>query len=284
MTGFSADWLSLREGADHRSRNTALAAQVEAHFAGRTEVRVMDFGCGTGSNLRATAALLPAEQSWTLVDYDPRLLKAARIALTQWAESARDEGESLHLIKSGKAIAVHFREVDLNADVEGVLAEKPDLVTASALFDLISSEWMARFAKALRASGAAFYTVLTYDGRDGFTPPHALDDAIITAFAQHQQQDKGFGIAAGPGAADALVAALKAEGFGVATGDSPWKLGAADHALVGELLPGITNAVGETGILPASALSEWLNYRQNVKTSAGAEVMTGHTDIFAVRG
>ena len=34
-------------------------------------ITVVDLGCGTGSNLRATAPLLGPEQHWTLVDYEP---------------------------------------------------------------------------------------------------------------------------------------------------------------------------------------------------------------------
>ena len=58
MSAFPADWLDLREPVDHRSRNQALAQALARHFDGWRPLTVVDLGCGTGSNLRATAPLL----------------------------------------------------------------------------------------------------------------------------------------------------------------------------------------------------------------------------------
>ena len=281
MTGFSADWLALREGPDHRSRNPDLVRRLAGRFIDTPSIRVVDLGSGTGSNLRATAPLLGPMQEWTLVDYDPALLEEAARALTLWADEARAIGDSLVLIKSGKNIGVSFRIADLNQELDAVLENRPDLVTASALFDLISAEWMARFAKTVVASGANFYTVLTYDGRDEFSPAHGQDRAVIAAFAEHQMRDKGFGPAAGPKAAKALVDAFVSAGYSVETGDSPWVLTKADTALVQELLGGLARAVGETGKVPAEALADWLAFHKNEALKQGSWMMTGHTDVMA---
>ncbi len=56
--GFSADWLALREPADHRSRSAELLATLATRVEGRDTLRITDLGCGTGSNLRATAPAL----------------------------------------------------------------------------------------------------------------------------------------------------------------------------------------------------------------------------------
>jgi SAM-dependent methyltransferase len=281
MSGFSADWLALREAADHRSRNADLARQLVASLDDKATLRITDLGSGTGSNLRATAPLLGSNQEWTLVDYDPALLEQAAKALAAWADEAKAIGDNLVLVKGGRNIGVAFRIADLNRELDAVLAAKPDLVTASALFDLISAEWMARFAKTVAASGARFYTVLTYDGRDQFAPDHPLDEAIIRAFAAHQRTDKGFGIAAGPGAASALAQAFSEAGYAVETGDSPWILEARDKSLVQELLKGIAGAVGETGAIPVRDLEDWLTFRQEKASQKGSRLMTGHTDILA---
>ena len=281
MTGFSASWLGLREEADHRSRNAELARRVAGRFFDTPTLRVIDLGSGTGSNLRATAPQLGSNQEWTLVDYDPALLEEAAKVLTAWADDAKAIGDNLVLVKGGATIGVSFRIADLNRELEAVLEKKPDLVTASALFDLISEPWMARFAKAVAQSGASFYTVLTYDGRDDFTPAHALDDAVIRAFATHQTRDKGFGPAAGPKAATALGEAFRVAGYQVETGDSPWLLDGGDKALVLELLGGLANAVRETGLVPPADLEEWLAFRKAAAPTRGARLVTGHTDILA---
>jgi SAM-dependent methyltransferase len=281
MSGFSADWLALREPADHRSRHVELAGRVTAAFASRDIVRVVDLGSGTGSNLRATVPLLGNRQEWTLVDYDAGLLETAAKVLTDWADEARPIGDDLVLIKGEASIGVRFRVVDLNRDIETVLESKPDLVTASALFDLISEAWMKRFAAALKVAGSSFYTVLTYNGQDQFVPEHPFDFGVIRAFAMHQRRDKGFGPAAGPEAATALIATLRGAGYAVETGNSPWILKPADAELIRALLKGIAKAVEETGFIADKGLADWLFYRDAMCDQKGTRMMTGHTDIFA---
>lgn len=282
MSGFSADWLALREPADHRARNDALATKLGARFRERPAIRIVDLGSGTGSNLRATAPLLGGTQEWVLVDHDPDLLEEAARALTRWADEAKAVGDSLALFKDGRNIGVSFRIADLDRDLDTLLAAKPDLVTASALFDLISEAWMKRFASALHASGADFYTVLTYNGRDEFVPSHPFDESVMRAFDMHQQRDKGFGPAAGPRAAAALAKTLKDAGYSVETGDSPWVLKPSDGALKRELLKGIVQAVEETGFIAEKGLQSWAFYRDAMAGEKGSRMITGHTDILAV--
>src|SRR6185436_9237305 len=103
--------------------------------------------------------------------------------------------------------------------------------TASALFDLASVEFIAAFAAAVAARKAAFYTVLTYDGDQRWTPEHEADAALAEAFHAHQRRNKGFGPA----------------GYAVQEGDSAWRLGPSDATLVAELAAGFADAVRETG-------------------------------------
>ena len=75
---------------------------------------------------------------------------------------------------------------------------------------------------------AAFYTVLTYDGDQRWTPEHEADAAMAEAFHAHQARDKGFGAAAGPHAPDALGEAFTSAGYSVDEADSAWRLGEDD--------------------------------------------------------
>jgi hypothetical protein len=273
--GFSADWLALREPADHVARNQAVARRVTAFFEGRDSVRLVDLGCGAGSNLRGTAPLLPMRQHWTLVDHDPALLAAAETALTTWADRARRESGVLHLAKGAHEIAVVFRPADLSGGADEVLLPGVDLVTAAALFDLCGGAWLARFAAALAARRLPLYTVLTYDGRDRFEPPHPADAAMLAAFHADMRRDKGFGPAEGPEAASALVAALRDAGYRVETGDSPWVLD-PQSPLAQELARGFAAAVVAAGRVSAAEAQAWVAARR-----AGRLWETGHTDVFA---
>lgn len=276
MSGFSPDWLALREPADHAARNPQLLQQVGAHFAGRASVTVLDLGGGTGSNLRGTAEALPARQHWTLVDRDPALLKAARERLSAWADTAREQGEELVLTKGDRLISVDMREADLEKDLEWVLGWQPDLVTAAALFDLTSKRWLERMVAALASLRLPLYTVLTYDGRERWKPPHAADAAVLAAFRFHQRGDKGFGPAAGPDATEVMAEAFRKAGFAVSNGESSWQIDERHADLARELTKGIAGAVLETGHVERALVEDWLAAR-----SSGATGIVGHHDLWA---
>lgn len=275
MSGFSPEWLGLREPADHRARDAFLAMELADRLQSLASVRVVDLGCGTGSNLRATYAVLGREQHWTLVDYDARLLTAARATLTSWADSSAIDGDKVALKKSGKTLVVGFRQADLVTDLDSALGHDCNLVTASALFDLCSVEFIERFARAVAERRAIFYTVLTYNGIQRWTPRHASDAAMAAAFHAHQMTDKGFGRASGPQAPKALSDAFKGAGYTVQEGDSPWLLTRSDAALVDALVPGFAGAVRETALVPGAMIDAWLAQPRH-----GSEV--GHTDTLAL--
>ncbi|HEY8128203.1 MAG TPA: class I SAM-dependent methyltransferase, partial [Hyphomicrobium sp.] len=132
MSDFSPEWLDLREAADARARNAGIANAVAARFALRSELGVLDLGSGTGSNLRATAPLLPARQKWNLVDRDTSLLDAAKAKLIRWSDRHEENSETLEIEKGGRQISVTFRSADLASDTRALLDEGPQLVTASA--------------------------------------------------------------------------------------------------------------------------------------------------------
>ncbi len=275
MSGFSPQWLDLREPVDHRSRNKGLGRTLAKHFEGWRPITVVDIGCGTGSNLRATAPLLGPDQHWTLVDYDQALLDAAVERLSAWADGADRQDGKLALFKGAKRINAEFRRADLAGDLDGALGPGANLVTASAFFDLVSAEFIARFVAAVARRKAAFFTVLTYDGDQRWTPEHEADAAMAEAFHAHQATDKGFGAAAGPNAPDLLGEAFTAAGYTVTEADSAWRLGDGDEALIADLARGFAGAVRETGKVEAPIIADW-----SVVPRTGATV--GHTDTLAL--
>ena len=204
MSGFSADWLALREPYDLRARNPAVLDAVAAFLEPRSSVQIVDLACGTGSTLRALSPHLPARQNWRLVDNDLGLL--ARAAATPLA----------------KRCAVTAVPLDLNRDLEAALDGPVDLVTTSALLDLVSETWLDRLAVEIAARAIPLYAALSYDGRIALTPSDPLDAAIVAAVNAHQRTDKGFGPALGPAAAGFAIARFEALGYSVVHGESDW--------------------------------------------------------------
>jgi|LakMenEpi03Aug12_release.lakeMendotaPanAssembly.Ray.scaffolds.fasta_scaffold252962_1 hypothetical protein len=293
MSGFSAAWLALREPVDHRSRNAMLQNQVVDFLNQCAPVapglmHITDLGSGTGSNLRALAPHFGAMQCWTLVDYDADLLRAARATLLSWADGVLDSNaitsigvagifsgtiEPLVITKNRKTIAIQFRCADLLTDYRNILNEPTDLITAAAFFDLVAEPWLTEFCAALTKP---LYTVLTYDGKETWGPPNALDTDVLRAFHAHQSTDKGFGGALGPRAAEHLQSLLQGRGFTTVCAPSPWRMDYRDHALIEQLALGTASAVREIGMLANSAIDQW----EQVRLQA-SHCEIGHIDLFA---
>ncbi|MHA1529535.1 MAG: SAM-dependent methyltransferase [Alphaproteobacteria bacterium] len=255
MSGFTADWLALRAGADAGARDTSLAARLGAHLKGRGSVRVLDLGAGTGANLRATAALIGPPQHWLLADHDAALLARAEPAANTTIER---------------------REVDLAGDLSSLFDPHPDLVTASALLDLCGAAWVDRLAEQVTAKGAALYAVLSYDGREAWRPPHALDAEVLAAFHADQRRDKGLGPALGPEAHGHLAGSLRGHGYQVFEGPSDWNLARpGDAALIAALADASAAAVEDA--IGAGRAGEWRAARL-----AAHRVTIGHRDLLAL--
>jgi hypothetical protein len=292
MGGFSAEWLSLREPVDHRSRNQDLQAQVLNYLAQiktihPDSVHLTDLGSGTGSNLRALAPHLNAIQHWTLVDHDPVLLQTARNTLIAWADSELNTRlpessittstpiQPLSILKQNKTIAVEFKCVDLYNDYQAVLDAPADLITAAAFFDLVAEPWLTKFCADL---SKPLYTVLTYDGVEQWLPPETIDADILKAFHQHQRTDKGFGSAAGPAATECLQSLLKSHQFTTVSAPSPWILDRHDQSLIKHLASGTAGAVREINTISSALVNQWEQSRQQ---ASSCEI--GHMDLFAYR-
>lgn len=275
MTGFSAQWLALRDGADRRARSAALDMAVAQALAPLALPRIADLGAGTGANLLALAPRLGPHQHWLLLDHDAALADAARDRLAAAAQDARTEGADLLLRLGGKAVRVSFATVDLAAAPAAALAFKPDLVTASAFFDLVSADWCRRFAAALAGAGVAMHAALTCDGADEWLPAHEADAPVLAAFRADQRRDKGFGPAAGPEAGAILAAAFEAEGYQVLSEKTPWELGPDDGALIAALAEGTAGVARNAG-LPEETVTAW----QASRTHA-TSCRIGHVDLFA---
>ena len=263
MSGFSAEWLALRESHDLRARNPVVLDAVATLLGARDAVSIVDLGCGAGSTIRALSSRLPARQHWDLVDSDRRLLALAC--------SGKFTGD----------VTLNAVPLDLSGNFEPVLDGTKDLVTVSALLDLVSVTWLDRLVRDIVARALPVYAALTYDGRIDLSPADPLDAAIASAVNAHQQTDKGFGPALGPAAAASAISRFEALGYSVVQGNSDWVIGTADQEIQTELLAGWAGAATEVGALPRRDIENWLARRKD-RVGAGASTMrVGHVDFLA---
>jgi hypothetical protein len=263
MSGFSADWLTLREPYDLRARNPTVLDAVAAALEPLSSVRVVDLACGTGSTLRALSPHLPARQNWKLIDNDLSLLARAK---------------AMPLAGDTTVTAI---PLDLNRDLEAALDGPVDLVATSALLDLVSEPWLDRLVVEIAARSIPLYAALSYDGRIGFTLPDPLDAAITAAVNAHQRTDKGFGPALGPAAADYAIARFEALGYSVVHGASDWGIGPDDLDMQAEILAGWASAARDIGALSLADATAWLTRRRDAVAAGCSSLQVGHVDFFA---
>jgi SAM-dependent methyltransferase len=280
VSGFDPAWLDLREPADHAARAPDVLAAVVERFGGRGPLSVADLGAGSGSTLRALAPLLGRRQSWTLLDNDPALLAHAADRLAAWADAAERQGDLLRLWRAGAVIEVRAALCDLAREPLPPAAAAADLVTASALFDLVGEAWMQKFVAALAAAGRPLYAALSHEGVD-VEPSHPFDDPAFAAFERHQATDKGFGPALGERAGAALLAAARQAGFQAVSGPSPWRLGPGESAALKlALIDGWAEAIAATPGVAPEALAEWLAFRRAAAVEGAVRVR--HVDLLLV--
>jgi len=263
MSGFSAEWLELREPYDLRARNADVLDAVAAHVVGRHSIGVVDLACGTGSTFRAVASRLAPRQDWRLVDNDLGLLGRAALL----ARPSRN--------------SVRATPVDLALDLEAALDGPIDLVTTSALLDLVSQEWLERLVVEAAVRRLPVYAALIYDGRAVLAPSDPLDRKIVSAVNRHQRRDKGFGPALGPGAAAATIQHFRRAGYAVVQGRSDWQLARQDIAIQLAVIGGWAIAADEVGDLRSADIADWLERRRDLADAGRTTMRLGHVDVFA---
>ena len=252
MSGFSAEWLALREPADASARSTALV-----DFVARPG-RLLDLGGGTGSNIRYLSSRLPSPQVWTLVDND-----AALIA------------------KAPPGVLTH------RADLNRVL-DDPELfagcahVTASAQQDLVSERWLATLVLRSKAAGAAMLFALNYDGRIVCSPEDPDDELVRRLVNEHQKTDKGFGPALGPDAGTRATQLMAAAGYTTRQQPSDWKLTADMRTLQQELINGWAAAAQEIAPDKAAVIADWRAKRMAHIDAGRSRIVVGHSDVAAI--
>jgi hypothetical protein len=283
MTGFSANWLGLREPADTAARPPDLIDWIAPSLPRDRSVHVLDLATGTGSNLRYLAPRLGGLQQWVLADHDPALLGAMPERLATWA-AANDvavgtAGKSLTLQNAAFSCRVDPLQVDLARDLGTIDFTRFDLVSTAALLDLVSDVWLEDLVRRCVDGGCSLLFALSYDGRIDCTPVDRFDARIRDLVNDHQRTEKGFGPALGPDAATRTVRLLERLGYEVRAEQSDWRIDAAQSALQTELITGWASAAAEVALDERASIEAWLQRRLAWVRDGQSRLVVGHVDV-----
>lgn len=281
MSGFSEDWLSLREPLDAASRDGELVDTLLSALPDRP-VMVTDLAAGTGANFRYLSPRLGGRQHWRLIDHDAALLDAVPARLTTWASSlgaVTEESEDALLVR-GPAFDCRIERVhgDLARSIEALHIPRRSLVTASALLDLVSAPWLAALADRCRRAEASVLFALTYDGQVEFHPRDRNDATVTELVNRHQQTDKGFGPALGPVAAERAAELFARHGYLVERAHSDWRMDDRHTALRDALLADWVSAASEVSPDLKTTMEAWAERRSG---QSGTRIRVGHVDLLA---
>lgn len=260
MSGFTRAWLALREPFDRRSRSEALARAFAAALS--ADARVVDLGAGAGANMRYLAPLVRPSVQWRLVDSDASLLAAA--------------GDLLPRDRS-----VETMQIDLSRDLAAAL-DGADAVTASALMDLVSANWLDTLSEIAARRRLPLLFALSADGKRTFAPADEADPMVLAAFRSHQLGDKGFGSALGPEAPSRMKSRLEALGAEVRIAASDWRIGRDAPSMLAAMIDGIAAAAGEVAPDRIDDIAAWRRRRHDARARASLSMVVGHKDVVAL--
>jgi hypothetical protein len=278
VSSFSAEWLRLREPIDRAARASTVLPQIAAcRF-------IVDLGAGTGANLRYIAPLLGGQQDWVLVEKDAMLAAAIPECFREWADSCGatviQNGDELSIQCATFECRVRTERIDLSTQLNRFTIPDGALVTASALLDLVSEQWLTELIKRCAPASAVWFA-LTYDGRMQCEPEEREDDIVRSLFNEHQRTDKGFGPALGPAASDMTRQILAANGYQTSYARSDWRLTPEMRAIQHRLVEGWFEAVRDYTPETARELKGWLERRRAHIDAGLSTLIVGHSDILA---
>jgi trans-aconitate methyltransferase len=259
-------WLDLREGADAAARARELVGQLRRHLP-KGDLVIHDLACGTGAMGRWLAPRLPGRQRWILHDRDADLLDVAASAPPRAADGAR--------------VDVEVRHEDITRLSAGDLAGA-DLVTASALLDLLTAEELRVLIDVCTAAGCPALLTLSVVGRVELTPADPLDARVAAAFDAHQRRTTARGKLLGPDAVAAAVQGFRRAGSEVLVRPSPWRLAASQAALAAEWLAGWVGAACEQEPGLAAATELYTRRRLADARESRLVVRVEHADLLAL--
>ncbi len=285
MSTFTADWLRLREPYDHRARGT-WDYPLPALAARSGPLSIIDLATGTGSNLRFLAPRLSGDQTWRLLDHDAALLAEGQRQVEAWGVSQRyamdraPDGPA-RLVREGQSIAFTFEQSDLSPGITIGLIEQADLVTTSALIDLVSMHWIGSLVACCRAKRVPLVFGLNYDGRIDWRPEDPQDAAVAILVNRHQRSDKGMGLAVGPEAHRHTEDCLRRYGYAVVSTTTDWVLTPDDDALQSALLADWAAAARAVAPQSDEMITTWQAQREALIADRQSWLTVGHRDVCA---
>lgn len=284
-TGFEIGWLNERFRFDSQARNKNVEQICINYFQDDPVLNIVDIGSGTGSNGLYLMERFPQNQHWTFVELNPALANASIENIYSFAQEKAYEieiGKEHLLLQKGqqkiqiRIITESFLEIENHVDLK-----QTDLLTANAVFDLLTESMLLTLLQKLWHNRVALLSTINYDGM-AFWPASKADQIYIQLYEAHMQRPQAFGQALGPETMPCLIKICEAHKKLFTAGESNWQIAEIDitmhQLLLDYLKEGILEVI-ETDQSKKDFLL-WFQIRQNLARRHALQQMVFHQDIF----
>lgn len=285
-TQFATDWLHERYRFDVAARNPKVEAACLQYLARHPNISIIDIGAGTGANFIYLSEKLPQSQQWALVELNPSLLKRARERLKIWAAAkgyaVREERQSLDFQRNEQHIHVQFLQGSFLELPQLLQPEQYHLVTASAVFDLLSAQMLSKLIQTFHQNRLALLATLNYESM-AYLPTDAEDGHWIGLYEAHMQREQDFGRALGPECSDFLE-----NGYAqlptaqVIRAPSRWQIEPTDSFMHVHMLQFLEKSLLEMTSMGHSGkgLDTWLQRKKAQLQARQLRLSVTHSDLF----
>lgn len=279
-------WLDHRYACDADARNANIEKKFLEFFSEANTLNIVDAGAGIGSNFKYFFEKLPNHQEWTLLDCENNLLQSCREKLIEFAQKnnyrLEDGNGLLHMSNGRKKANIRFAHGGLEEIEQHTDLKKTDVITANALFDLLSYDQFDTFACKLSAYNVCLMATLNYY-ETSFLPFSEEDARFVRYFHTHMTRPQKFGAAMGPNCTEEMLDLLVEHQMMVEQEGSQWHLKRYDSTMQHYLLHFFEHAVRDLSLSPSEIedLEVWLEKKKQMCRDHQLEIIVDHSDIFA---
>ena len=214
----------MRIPYDHESRSHVLIDFLEKYNK-ENKFNLIDMCSGSGSFLIWSIKRGLFFKKNILIDNDINLLKSVKSNLRQYLKNIsniKSNTNNMNLIINYNNTDVSYVNIiKYNCDNYKVKDSQPYVISYSAAIDLMSKRSIDNSFKLIKNNNVLFFS-LCFDGKVKWTPSHPYDKYVLSFFNNHQQSDKGFGMALGYKSINYIKKKANKLGLEIKIRNSPW--------------------------------------------------------------
>lgn len=280
-------WLSYRSACDAVARNKGIERKFLEFFNHKPTLDIVDVGAGTGANFRYYFDHIRQNQRWTFIEKNAQLIEEAKACIAHFAQQKgyhleQKHSNLMHISAGDKQASIKIIQGCLG-DIEHLVSlPDADVVTANAVFDLISYEQFDALVRKLKKEYVCLLSTLNYY-ETSFLPFSDTDARFIRWYHMHMKRPQQFGIAMGPDCCEEMLDLLHQQGMIIEQEASQWHITRNNTAMHHFLLSFMEDAIHKLNLAACEkeAFDQWMDKRKKLCRERRLEIYVDHNDIFA---